>query len=1018
MAETLKFLIEVATEQGEAAIERITEKLDHIAEHSKSAADETSMNMAKAGAAMVAAGLAIGTALILMTEHTEKLGAELHRMSLQSGTSTEELQILGFAAERTGGSLEDIGTGLKFLSKNLIAAAEGGKKQEDAFVSLGLSVRTAGGEMKTAGVLILEVADKFAEMRDGAEKTALAIKLFGRSGIEMIPVLNLGRAGIEESGEALKKLNGLMGEDAIVASHKLHEAQVDLEHAFEGVSLTIGSVLLPAMTDMILAITPLIAQFSHWVQAHPELIRLAGALAASLIGTGGVLVAVSAVTLALPALTTGLGLLGGAATLATGGLYALAIALAYTFREELGAMLSSIKAFVHDGLAYLVGKIGDMMGALAPVSDSFGRLRDSLKTTQFALEESAKADRDVAEQLDASEPIIIRNTEKVDAWIQTHMKAPPVINATKSAVDELVKSMTKNVQLQTDLSAAIAVGEARHISATRIATAFASQLDEVGKSALAAGDLIDASLTPYLKLRADQLALETSQKAMEESAKKSFEAQQKLGDALEEVGIHTTDVMASTEHYVSEMNFHFKTAVDAGTATVIDHKTALDHLMDSMQDAAVRQRELATAVSAANFEEEQAIALLIRRNLILLAPPSYLPGGALEPPVIGPPSTKIDNSNNWKLWQKDGQEAIDHVTDGISKMFLDSISHGKSLWEGFKALGKDAIASIADTFLHTMLHAFLDHFADSFGKFLDTQIKDKLTGLVSGLFKKATDTVTGAATDIATKTAAETAASTAASTASTAASTGLTAATSSLMSTINMVSGIASAVGSIVGAVGTMRLEGTMNAVEHNTRYLMIDFENTMNEILWPMHSFMLWTAQNTHELINQLDAVYNLLAGYLQMLVDEVGSLYNVTNLNLSLIAVATSQMATRASSAVIASLSTSEPSGTTLGPGTETVVPATAAASNSSQIFAAAVDRFVAAQAVQPPTTVSIPIQIDNQFNFYGQEINRALVRDFIVPEITQVLESGVNTVREKWTQLFDNTRDGVVSTAVTTG
>ena len=46
--------------------------------------------------------------------------------------------------------------------------------------------------------ILLETADKFKGLPNGVDKTAIALKLFGRSGKDMIPVLNLGSKGIQE----------------------------------------------------------------------------------------------------------------------------------------------------------------------------------------------------------------------------------------------------------------------------------------------------------------------------------------------------------------------------------------------------------------------------------------------------------------------------------------------------------------------------------------------------------------------------------------------------------------------------------------------------------------------------------------------------------------------------------------------------------------------------------------------------------------------------------------------------
>lgn len=86
------------------------------------------------------------------------------------------------------------------------------KGVSDALAFLGISSVDAANKLRPTDQLMLEVADKFANMVDGAQKTALAIALFGKSGAELIPMLNQG-------SDALSKYNAsLTGEGAATAS--------------------------------------------------------------------------------------------------------------------------------------------------------------------------------------------------------------------------------------------------------------------------------------------------------------------------------------------------------------------------------------------------------------------------------------------------------------------------------------------------------------------------------------------------------------------------------------------------------------------------------------------------------------------------------------------------------------------------------------------------------------------------------------------------------------------------------
>ena len=97
-------------------------------------------------------------------------------------------------------SLEALQKGIKSLSQNILEANTGVGDGAQVFEALGISVKNADGTLKSTEQVLLEVADIFATLEDGTVKTTLAVKLFGKAGQDMIPLLNQGKAGIEQLG--------------------------------------------------------------------------------------------------------------------------------------------------------------------------------------------------------------------------------------------------------------------------------------------------------------------------------------------------------------------------------------------------------------------------------------------------------------------------------------------------------------------------------------------------------------------------------------------------------------------------------------------------------------------------------------------------------------------------------------------------------------------------------------------------------------------------------------------------
>jgi hypothetical protein len=125
---------------------------------------------------------------------------DLYKASQKAGVSVEVLSKLRYAADLSGVEAQGLDNALRFLNKSLAEGAKGTKEYAEALAAVGV------GPADSAAEALLKIADAFSKMPDGAEKTALALKLFGKSGTEMIPLLNAGAAGISKMTDEAKRL--------------------------------------------------------------------------------------------------------------------------------------------------------------------------------------------------------------------------------------------------------------------------------------------------------------------------------------------------------------------------------------------------------------------------------------------------------------------------------------------------------------------------------------------------------------------------------------------------------------------------------------------------------------------------------------------------------------------------------------------------------------------------------------------------------------------------------------------
>jgi TP901 family phage tail tape measure protein len=101
----------------------------------------------------------------------------------------------------------------------MFEAAAGSGENQRLFAALGITFRETNGDLRATDQVLRDLATRFQAMPDGPEKSALAVKLFGKAGTDMIPFLNRGAEGIQELTAQFRELGGeISGETATRAA--------------------------------------------------------------------------------------------------------------------------------------------------------------------------------------------------------------------------------------------------------------------------------------------------------------------------------------------------------------------------------------------------------------------------------------------------------------------------------------------------------------------------------------------------------------------------------------------------------------------------------------------------------------------------------------------------------------------------------------------------------------------------------------------------------------------------------
>jgi hypothetical protein len=224
-----------------------TAALEKGLKQAQSSLDKFGENVARTGLAM---GAALATALAgvgLAVKGAINEADKLGKMAQSVGVPVEELSRLKHAADLSGVSIESLGKGFGRLSKNMMEAATDAKgTAAQAFAAIGVSVKNADGTLKSSSQIMTELAGKFAVMKDGAGKTALAMALFGRAGAELIPMLNLGKQGLAEMLAEADELGIVIDSKTARAAEAFNDNLTRMSKITSGIVMKVTAEMLPA----------------------------------------------------------------------------------------------------------------------------------------------------------------------------------------------------------------------------------------------------------------------------------------------------------------------------------------------------------------------------------------------------------------------------------------------------------------------------------------------------------------------------------------------------------------------------------------------------------------------------------------------------------------------------------------------------------------------------------------------------------------------------------------------------
>lgn len=174
-----------------------------------------------------------------------KAGDQIDKMMKRTGLAAETLSRLGFAAEQSGASLEAVERGLKGMARFMLDASRGTETAKEILGDL---------RMEFGDIARLSPEDQFkafaeaiSRIDDPTKKAGLAMKVFGKAGADLIPLLNVGRDGIAELEKEADELGRTITKEMAGKAAELADEWNRAASSFKSAGIAIGSILAPAV---------------------------------------------------------------------------------------------------------------------------------------------------------------------------------------------------------------------------------------------------------------------------------------------------------------------------------------------------------------------------------------------------------------------------------------------------------------------------------------------------------------------------------------------------------------------------------------------------------------------------------------------------------------------------------------------------------------------------------------------------------------------------------------------------
>ncbi len=199
-------------------------------------------------AAVSAAAIGSAKAFVNAAKQTAEYGDTVDKQSQKVGLSAKTWQEYDYVMKIAGTDMQSMTTGMKTLTNQIDAAKNGNKDAVARFKALGISLSDLKNLSRED--LFKKTISGLQDMKDGTDRAALANKLFGKSGQDLQPLLNMTASETQGLIDKANDLGMVMSDDGVKASATFQDSLTSLKGTMQGVKNNIMAQFLPGLSSI------------------------------------------------------------------------------------------------------------------------------------------------------------------------------------------------------------------------------------------------------------------------------------------------------------------------------------------------------------------------------------------------------------------------------------------------------------------------------------------------------------------------------------------------------------------------------------------------------------------------------------------------------------------------------------------------------------------------------------------------------------------------------------------------